>query len=61
MAEPDIRTGMPPVKLLREEFERRYPGTGLVDPGAEIAALQLINASSKRPEQKLASRFVRYG
>src|SRR5438046_10240301 len=24
MAEPDVRKGMPPVKLPREEFEKRY-------------------------------------
>jgi hypothetical protein len=24
MAEPDIRKGMPAVKLLRDEFEKRY-------------------------------------
>lgn len=24
MTEPDVRKGMPPVKLSREEFERRY-------------------------------------
>src|SRR5215204_5977364 len=26
MAEPDVRKGMPPVKLSRDEFERRYRG-----------------------------------
>lgn len=28
---PDVRTGMPPVKLAREEFEARYR-RGFVDP-----------------------------
>src|ERR1700754_2676172 len=31
MAAPDIRKGMPPVKLSREEFEKRYRGR-YVDP-----------------------------
>lgn len=31
MAEPDVRKGMPPVKLPREEFERRYRSR-FVDP-----------------------------
>jgi multimeric flavodoxin WrbA len=31
MAEPDIRKGMPPVKLSREEFDRRYRGR-FIDP-----------------------------
>src|SRR3954469_10819502 len=31
MMEPDIRKGMPPVKLPREEFERRYRSR-FVDP-----------------------------
>ena len=31
MAEPDVRKGMPPVKLPREEFERRYRSS-FVDP-----------------------------
>ena len=28
MTESDIRKGMPPVKLSREEFERRYGSVG---------------------------------
>ena len=31
MAEPDVRKGMPPVKLPREEFEKRYRSR-FVDP-----------------------------
>ena len=31
MAEPDVRKGMPPVKLPREEFESRYRSQ-FVDP-----------------------------
>src|SRR5438445_3469707 len=31
MAEPDVRKGMPPVKLPREEFEKRYRAR-FVDP-----------------------------
>ena len=31
MADPDVRKGMPPVKLSREEFESRYKSQ-FVDP-----------------------------
>ena len=31
MAEPDVRKGMPPVKLTRYEFERRYRSR-FIDP-----------------------------
>jgi len=31
MAEPDVRKGMPPVKLPRDEFEKRYRSR-FVDP-----------------------------
>ena len=31
MAEPDVRKGMPPVKLPRKEFEKRYRSR-FVDP-----------------------------
>ena len=37
MAEPDVRKGMPPVKLPRDEFERRYRGR-FVDPAFSAAA-----------------------
>jgi hypothetical protein len=36
MPEPDIRKGMPPVKLSREEFESRYRSE-FIDPAFAIA------------------------
>ena len=40
MAEVDVRKGMPPVKLSREEFERRYRRR-FVDPVFESVEREL--------------------
>jgi len=68
MAEPDVRKGMPPVKLSREEFERRYKSR-FADPafaplqrelhGIIAAAWDAYSHSRKAPlTQKAGSGFA---
>ena len=67
MAEPDVRTGMPPVKLPREEFEKRFRSR-FVDPAfqplqheldAIVAAVAALGASSSTAGTASAARRCR--
>jgi hypothetical protein len=45
MAASNIRKGMPPVKLSRVEFEKRYRGR-FADPAADVYAKAALGRSS---------------
>ena len=47
MAEPDVRKGMPPVKLPREEFEKRYQERrDWIDLGVRTASMPYLRIAA---------------